>query len=253
MDKSDILVTPASQADPESRSVAMRSFGSSWSPRPILAQFLVVLVVVVPFLLAHVVTRELASNWHRPNSLTQLLVLWLVLAAVAVVIMEASLRVTRSLLPLSSLLRMNLAFPRSVPSRFRLALRTGNRSKLRDDLARRSSDTDEAEAYVAMLDLVEELNSHDRATRGHSERVRAYTDLLVRELGLDAVNTDRRRGRRDDRDDRDSRDDSDDDDDSNDDDDSSDDVKPKAKAKAKADESESDSDDDAKGAKGEEE
>ncbi|MEQ9323585.1 MAG: 30S ribosomal protein S6 [Polyangiaceae bacterium] len=74
-----------------------------------------------------------------------------------------------------------------------------------------------------------------------------------RELGLDAVNTDRRRGRRDDRDDRDSRDDSDDDDDSNDDDDSSDDVKPKAKAKAKADDSESDSDDDAKGAKGEEE
>ena len=74
-----------------------------------------------------------------------------------------------------------------------------------------------------------------------------------RELGLDAVNTARRRGRRDDRDDRDSRDDSDDDDDSNDDDDSSDDVKPKAKAKAKADDSESDSDDDAKGAKGEEE
>jgi HD-GYP domain-containing protein (c-di-GMP phosphodiesterase class II) len=35
-----------------------------------------------------------------------------------------------------------------------------------------------------MLELVALLSHHDRLTRGHCERVRAYTDLIIDEIGL---------------------------------------------------------------------
>lgn len=35
-----------------------------------------------------------------------------------------------------------------------------------------------------MLDLVMLLSNHDRMTRGHSERVRAYAQMIGEELGL---------------------------------------------------------------------
>ena len=37
-----------------------------------------------------------------------------------------------------------------------------------------------------LLELVAALNAHDTLTRGHSERVRAYSILIGKELGLDA-------------------------------------------------------------------
>src|SRR6478752_5495560 len=48
----------------------------------------------------------------------------------------------------------------------------------------RSDHPDEQEAAVTMLALVTALGRHDRHTRGHSERVRLFCDLLGTELGL---------------------------------------------------------------------
>ena len=42
-----------------------------------------------------------------------------------------------------------------------------------------------------MLELVAALSMHDRITRGHSERVRAYSRMLGEELGLGEVELDR--------------------------------------------------------------
>jgi HD-GYP domain-containing protein (c-di-GMP phosphodiesterase class II) len=36
-----------------------------------------------------------------------------------------------------------------------------------------------------VLSLITALGAHDRRTRGHSERVRVFTDLLAEELRLD--------------------------------------------------------------------
>ena len=42
-----------------------------------------------------------------------------------------------------------------------------------------------------MLDLVAALSIHDRTTRGHSERVRAYSRMIGEEMGLSDIELDR--------------------------------------------------------------
>ena len=34
------------------------------------------------------------------------------------------------------------------------------------------------------MSIVAQISAHDRLTRGHTERVRAYTDMIAREMGL---------------------------------------------------------------------
>src|SRR5436309_3021757 len=52
---------------------------------------------------------------------------------------------------------------------------------------------DPARAARQILGLVAALSAHDRKTRGHSERVRAYTDMLAGELDLGDEDRDRLR------------------------------------------------------------
>ncbi len=93
-------------------------------------------------------------------------------------------RLARRLMPLAALLRLSLVFPDHVPSRFSVALRTGTTRQL----AKRLQQTKVAPATRAgateLLTLVAALNHHDPLTRGHSERVRALSDLLAAELHL---------------------------------------------------------------------
>jgi HD-GYP domain-containing protein (c-di-GMP phosphodiesterase class II) len=101
--------------------------------------------------------------------------------------MVAVERLARRLLPLAALLKLSLIFPDRAPSRFRMAVRAGGTRKLEERLR---SATEEglpdtpAEAAEKVLELAALLNLHDRRTRGHSERVRVYSDLLADELGL---------------------------------------------------------------------
>ncbi len=123
-------------------------------------------------------------------------VLWwisiLVIAWVAAILGE---RIARPLLPLASLLKMSLLFPDRAPSRFAIAWRSGSTRQLDryvhglDDGVHREPVT----AAVEILTLVTALSSHHRKTRGHSERVRAYTDLIADELRLPAGDRDRLR------------------------------------------------------------
>ena len=97
-------------------------------------------------------------------------------------------RMTLHLAPLSTLFRLTLVFPDEAPSRFSVALRNGSAR----GLAKRVVETGSAQASAEhLLGLVAELGRHDRMTRGHSERVRAYSVMLGEEIGLSQPDLDR--------------------------------------------------------------
>ncbi|HEX5672230.1 MAG TPA: HD-GYP domain-containing protein, partial [Acidimicrobiia bacterium] len=102
---------------------------------------------------------------------------------------------TRRLIPLSGLLRMTMAFPDKAPSRFRVAQRASNVTVLKKRIEEAASqgDHDLASASELILSLASALSNHDRKTRGHSERTRAYSDLLAEELKLAESDRDRLR------------------------------------------------------------
>jgi hypothetical protein len=113
--------------------------------------------------------------------------LWISVAAIGslltLVVFE---RAARRLLPLAALLNVSLLFPDKAPARFAVARRAGTPRELRErmEAARSSGQVDHAQDLATVIELVLALNVHDRASRGHSERVRVFTDLLTTELRL---------------------------------------------------------------------
>ena len=157
-----------------------------WRRRPLLSWGLRALVFAVPvgfsFGVALLLSRTFARA-HSPWSAA----LWISVAAVGslltLVVFE---RAARRLLPLAALLNVSLLFPDKVPARFAVARRAGTPRELRERLeaARSSGRVDHAQDLATVIELVLALNVHDRASRGHSERVRVFTDLLTTELRL---------------------------------------------------------------------
>ncbi len=94
-------------------------------------------------------------------------------------------RFSRRLIPLAALFQISLVFPDEAPSRFGMALRSGSAKKLSErSLGLSGPDGLQAATEEALI-LVSTLARHDRLTRGHSERVRAYSDLIAQELGIE--------------------------------------------------------------------
>jgi hypothetical protein len=160
---------------------------NEWQRRPWLSSALRMAIfcgpVVASFAIATVLSDVLPRPGSRPTT-----VLWLV------VVMGASVgamllfqRVARRLLPLAALLNVSLLFPDRAPARFAVVRRTGSPTDLRARLeaARARGDHDQAHAMQSVVELVLALSVHDKATRGHSERVRVFTDLIADELKLD--------------------------------------------------------------------
>ena len=149
-----------------------------WAARPRLAAVVRVAVLVLPVALAvaaGALTARLLSG--RPYALRLLLVL-----AVTGAVLLLVERGARRLLPLETLLRLALLFPDRAPSRFQVALQAGSTRAL-------AGRTDTAD----VAGLLVRIARHDRATRRHSERVRAYTDLLAEQLRLPAADRERLR------------------------------------------------------------
>lgn len=93
-------------------------------------------------------------------------------------------RAARRALPLVPLLRLTMLFPDQAPSRFQMARTAGNPAALAR-LAERGDE--QGAAAVQVLALLTRLSEHERRTRGHSERVRVYADLLGEQMGLSAA------------------------------------------------------------------
>jgi hypothetical protein len=128
-------------------------------------------------------TRFLPSSSSLPHLLLRVLVV--IVASTAVVFLAD--RAARRLLPLAALYRLSLVFPDHAPSRFRTALKAGSSrrmARLVEETRRNGLPSDAGEAAVRVVELINAIGDHDRRTRGHSERVRLYADLIGEELHL---------------------------------------------------------------------
>lgn len=90
-------------------------------------------------------------------------------------------------MPLAHLFEQTLVFPDAAPSRFSAALRASNLGSLEnriEDIRSARIAGDNQAAALHAISLIAALSRHDRMTRGHTERVRAYADLIAEEMGL---------------------------------------------------------------------
>jgi hypothetical protein len=166
-----------------------------WSAHPWRARLLRVLVYAVPVAGSLLFVQAATALVGTPtSSLTVYLLWWVGMSLAATGVVAGLFTLSSRLLPLGTLLQLSLVFPDEAPSRFQLALRTGTVEELEDRLrlmreARRA--TDPQAAAELLLQLVAALDRHDRVTRGHAERVRAYAAGLGRQIGLDGADLDR--------------------------------------------------------------
>ena len=155
-----------------------------------MALLLRVAIFIAPIVASVLVSYLVARMWPRPEGLVASFGWFFVLIVAGGLAMLAIDRIARRFLPLTALLRMTLIFPDQAPSRFNVALRTGTTKQLERRLERVQEfglGETEAEAAETLLHLAAALSEHDRFTRGHGERVRAYTALIGEELGLDPI------------------------------------------------------------------
>jgi hypothetical protein len=109
---------------------------------------------------------------------------WLVpIAALSVGVCVGVERLTRRLLPLAALLKLSMLFPDRAPSRMKIARRALSVNRLAER-GTPAAAGDAASSAEQALALITALTAHDRRTRGHSERVRLFTELLADQLRL---------------------------------------------------------------------
>lgn len=160
-----------------------------WIRRPGLSRALRAAIFLGP-ILASLAIATLISHLLPRASGPFTAVFWIIVVALGslltLVVFE---RAARRLLPLAALLNVSLLFPDKAPARFAVARRTGSPRQLQEQLvdARASGRTDDAQGMQSVIELVLALSVHDKATRGHSERVRVFADLIADELKIDAA------------------------------------------------------------------
>lgn len=182
--------------DQAARAGTSGSEGHRWQGRPWIARAVRTLVFVVPFAASVGVAYLLSQVLPVASGPAWLVGRLIVIAVVATVALRLVDRVMRRLLPLATLLDLTLVFPDQAPSRYRMALRNGaSNVELQERIERytRSGEQSTASAAEHLLDLVAALSRHDRITRGHSERVRAYAQMIGEEMGLSGHELDRLR------------------------------------------------------------
>ncbi len=160
--------------------------GNRWRSRPALAAGLRLFILLVPIGASLAATALFRTMIPSPDGPW-----WFVWAlgilACAVLVAVGVERAGRRLLPLVTLLKLSMLFPDQAPTRFSIARTAGSVRKLESRLAETQGDSnarEESRTAATILSLSVALQSHDRRTRGHAERVRVFTDLLGEELQL---------------------------------------------------------------------
>lgn len=121
---------------------------------------------------------------------------WVAILAVSTLTLVTVDRMARRLLPLAVLLNLSMVFPDKAPDRFRVAIQAGGIRDLEQRLkeaGRRGPYDEPAKAAAEIITLVAAITAHDRRTRGHSDRVRAFNDLIAEEMRLSQPNRERLR------------------------------------------------------------
>ena len=165
---------------------AARAPEKAWVQRPVFAALLRVVIFLLP-MAAAIVFISLANRIvPRPAGLIPTVGWFVVLTAGVMVVVHVGDRLLRHLLPIVALFRLSLVFPDRAPSRFKMAMRKNTVRQLQRDVADGTLDQQTPqEAAEHLLLLAARLNDHDRLTRGHTERVRAYSLMIGEEMGLD--------------------------------------------------------------------
>ncbi|MGC8466155.1 MAG: HD domain-containing phosphohydrolase, partial [Acidimicrobiales bacterium] len=159
-----------------------------WPAKPKRAQLLRICLNLLP--LASAVSSSVVFSHiiHQPRTALPTIAWLLSLLLSSTLILVLVERQTRRFLPLVALLKLTMVFPDQAPSRFKSAMRAGSVRQLEErvsdvELTGRSDKTS-TEAAAWIIELVTSLTYHDRRTRGHAERVKAYALLIGQELGL---------------------------------------------------------------------
>ena len=159
---------------------------ATWNARPAVAFATRAMLALGPFVAGWLAIR-LTERWFvgvDGGGLGAILAFLVQAIVVSFVVAGFVGSFLKRLTPLVALLQMTLVFPDYAPSRFKLALRSGSVKKLMEaegDLTLEGDLQSSAEQAVAM---VAALGQHERLTRGHTERVRAYAEVIGRQLGL---------------------------------------------------------------------
>ena len=169
-----------------------RPTSRTWTSRRRLAWAVRLSSVLVPLLVAVLVMVAVAHVLPRPKGGLLSFAWYGLLLAVSYGASWAAGKVMDRSLPLAALLEMSLSFPESAPSRLGLAQRGGSAAAL-TQLATAPPDESTQAAAERILKLLTALSAHDRFTRGHAERVRAYTDLIAANMHLSQADRDRLR------------------------------------------------------------
>ena len=160
----------------------------SWEANPIAAGAIRTSILVAPIVVSLAVGFW-ASAKYPPETLRMNRWLWwfglLVVATIVVRLLDVALR---RLGPVAMLFKLSLVFPDQTPKRFKSALRGGTvtATKRRIKEIQEGGGALEGDDAISaqMLDLIAMLSQHDRMTRGHAERVRGYTELIAKEMGI---------------------------------------------------------------------
>ena len=158
-----------------------------WAGHPRWAALVRGLIALIPLLAGVGAAVVVGHLVHRPRTIGPELAWWAGSFVVSSLVMLAVASQARRLLPLAALLKLSMVFPDKTPSRFAVALRAGTIGNLKARLATIREEGIESEVGAAaetILVLSAAMNAHDKNTRGHAERVRAFTEMLAEELGL---------------------------------------------------------------------
>jgi putative nucleotidyltransferase with HDIG domain len=167
-----------------------------WPARPVWSTLIRALVLLVPVATGVAAAIILSHVLPRPSGLLWMALWWVGLFLASATVASLTDRLARRMIPLAVLLGLTMVFPDRAPSRFAVARKVGNIKNLEERVRQAREhgvESDPARAAETILTLVAALNVHDRKTRGHSERVRALTDMLASELRLNQDARDRLR------------------------------------------------------------
>lgn len=170
--------------------------GERWEGRPLLSALVLTAAHAVPVAAAVLTSAVLSRRVSEPHGWADTLGKWVLLFGASTLVLLAVDRVAKRLLPLAALLKLSMLFPDRAPDRLKVAIRSGGVRNLEARLEEASAldvDDEPAKAAAVILALVGALHAHDRHTRGHSERVRWFTDLIAEELKLSEDDRDRLR------------------------------------------------------------
>jgi HD domain len=173
-----------------------RTSSRRWKARPVAAAALRIMILFVPAAAAVGATILARPLFPFPGTLLPRVAWWVAFLGLGLLTAMLVERVGRRLLPLVMMLKLSMLFPDRAPSRYAVAREAGSVRKLRARLAELNADADpdrEAWSSQRILALAVALQSHDRKTRGHSERVRVFTDLLAEEMKIPVEDRDRLR------------------------------------------------------------